>query len=169
MKCCDPSQQHDAHEFMRFLLSGMQDEVNLTPPKKEVTFHNPDSAWIYYRQSNISMIDDVLAGQLTSTVSCSFCRHVSTAYDPFLDLSFPIIPDKTKTLADCLAAFQTEEELDSYKCEKCKKEGKAKKRLAIQRFPKNLVINLKRFQTYPKKRKLKDQITYPVIDWRINK
>lgn len=166
-KCFDPTQQHDSHEFMRFLLSGMQDEVNLTPPKKEVTFQNPDSAWIYYRQSNISIVDDLLAGQLVSTVICGHCRHASNAYDPFLDLSFTIIPEKTKTLADCLTVFQSEEELDSYKCEKCKKEARAKKRLSIHRFPKNLVINLKRFQTYPKKKKLKDQISYPIFDWKI--
>ena len=45
--------------------------------------------------------------------------------------------------------------------------GKAKKRLHIHRCPKYLLVNLKRFETYPKKRKIKDMITYPSANFKI--
>ena len=168
VKNFDPDQQHDAHEFLSFLLSGLQDEVNLPCPKKEGEFKTPDSAWSYYKKSNISLVDEIFAGQLVSTVRCTSCKHVSTTYDPFLDLSLPIIPGKTKNLDDCLQAYQQEEDIDdSYKCEKCKATGKAKKRLHIHRCPRYLLLNLKRFETYPKKRKIKDTITYPASNFKI--
>lgn len=168
LKCFDPDEQHDAHEFLLYLLSGMQDEVNLPCPKKEVEFKNPDSSWIYYRKYNISLIDDLLAGQLISTVTCKNCKYVSTTYDHYLDLSLPIIPDKTKNIMDCLQAFQKDEEIDdSYKCEKCKINAKAVKRLTIHRCPKYLLITLKRFEVYPKKKKLRDIINFPLCNWTI--
>lgn len=34
----DQNIQHDAHEFIRIILSGMQDEINLKHPQKEVEF-----------------------------------------------------------------------------------------------------------------------------------
>ena len=166
----DPDEQHDAHEFLRFLLSGLQDEINLTRPKKAVELTDPDTSWAYYRKYNVSIVDELFAGQLVNRVTCSSCKHVSTTYDPFLDLSLPIIPGKSRNIDDCLETFQKEEEIkDGYVCEKCKSKTKAIKRLFVSRFPKYLVIHLKRFQTFPKKRKLLDQINFPVENWSVKK
>jgi len=168
VKCFDPYQQHDAHEFLTFLLSGLQDELNLTLPKKEMEFKTPESAWIYYRKYHVSLVDQLLSGQLISTVRCTGCKHVSKTFDPFLDLSLPIIPGETKDLNDCLQAFEREEDIDdNYTCEKCKAKGKAKKKLHVHRCPKYLLVNLKRFQTLPKKKKIREMISYPVSNWRL--
>ena len=168
MNYFDPDQQHDAHEFLRFLLSGMQDEVNLPLPKKAVEFKSHEVAWQYYQKYNVSLVDELLAGQLISTVTCTQCKHVSTTYDPFLDLSLPVIPEKTHNLDDCLAAFQHDEEMDEgYKCEKCKLSVKAIKGLSIGKCPKYLAISLKRFQTFPKKRKIRDTVSYQMSNWKI--
>ena len=170
MNTFDPDEQHDAHEFLRFLLSGMQDEINLARPKKEVELTDPDTSWTYYRKYNVSIIDELFAGQLVNRVLCTSCNHVSTTFDPFLDLSLPITPGKTKSLDDCLAAFQQEEEIkDSYVCEKCKSKSRAIKRLVVSKFPKYLVIHLKRFQTYPRKRKINESIAFSLENWNIKK
>ena len=50
------------------------------------------------------------------------------------------------TIKDCLQKFSEEEQLDDpYRCERCKDLQPAKKRLRIYRFPKIMVLHLKRF------------------------
>jgi len=166
----DPDEQHDSHEFLRYILSGMQDEVNLPKPKKVMEFKDGDSAWEHYKKYNVSIIDEMFAGQLSSKVTCKMCGHVSVAFDPFLDLSLPVIPDKTKNINDCLNTFLKEEEIrDSYACEKCKSKSRVTRKLSINRFPKILVIHLKRFQTFPKKKKISAYIDFPVETMKLTK
>ena len=50
-------------------------------------------AWMKYLKLNDSVVTDIFAGQLQSTIECLTCRHRSSTYDPFLDLSVPIPRD----------------------------------------------------------------------------
>jgi ubiquitin C-terminal hydrolase len=71
-----------------------------------------------------------------SRVTCKSCNHISKTFDPFLDLSLPIIPGKTRTVTECYGTFSKDEDIkDSYTCEKCKVKGKASKRFTVCRFP----------------------------------
>jgi ubiquitin C-terminal hydrolase len=163
-----PSEQQDAHEFLTFLLSGMQDEINLSQPPKRIEFKNSATSWAFYKRYNLSMVDQLFAGQFNSKVTCKGCHNETSTFDPFLDLQLPIISEKTSKLDDCLEAFQLEEEIiDLYQCQKCKSTQKATKKLEIERYPKILNIQLKRFQTYPKKQKIIGTIEFPVQEWRI--
>ncbi|KAK3281986.1 hypothetical protein CYMTET_10255, partial [Cymbomonas tetramitiformis] len=114
-----------------------------------------------------SPVTDLFCGQLKSNVRCHSCSTVFTCYDAFMDLSLPIPAASPKpmsssftspfksfsrgdscTLEDCLRAFTTEEELcgdEQYYCRKCKSHQSATKWLQINRFPKVLVLHLKRF------------------------
>jgi len=164
----NPSEQHDAHEFLTFLLSGMQDEINLPQPPKRIEFKNSSTSWAFYKRYNLSMVDQLFAGQFNSRVTCKGCNNETVTFDPFLDLQLPIISEKTVRLDDCLEAFQCEEEIiDLYQCQKCKTTQKATKKLEIERYPKYLNIQLKRFQTYPKKQKILESIEFPIQDWKI--
>lgn len=49
-----------------------------------------DQAWEQYMEKNRSVISDIFAGQLQSTVTCTECHHQSLSFDPFLDISVPI-------------------------------------------------------------------------------
>jgi len=49
-----------------------------------------EKAWRDYVRKNDSIITDIFAGQLQSTVECSVCQHKSYTFDPFLDLSVPV-------------------------------------------------------------------------------
>jgi ubiquitin C-terminal hydrolase len=166
----DPSQQHDSHEFMRYILSGLQDEINMPRPKKIIEFKDANTAWEHYRKYNSSIIDDLFAGQLISRVTCRSCNNISYSYDPFLDISLPVIPEKTRNLDDCIGAFLKEEDIkDSYACEKCKLKNRCSKKFSIFRFPKILALHLKRFQTFPKKRKISANVDFPLDKLKIKK
>lgn len=85
-------------------------------------------------------------------LKCLSCGHETVAFDNFLDLSVEI-PRKAirflgnVSITDCLDTFvQTEKMIDcGYKCISCKKTVSIEKGLSIYRFPKILVIHLKRF------------------------
>ena len=165
----DRDDQHDSHEFMRHLLSSMQDEINPSPSKKIMTFNDPDASWRHYKKFHFSCVDEAFAGQITSRVHCRSCGNVSMTFDPILDLSLPLTP-KCKSIDDCISSFFKEEELpDTYKCEKCKRNSKALKKMRISQMPNILVLHLKRFKIYPRKKKINDYISFPVESLTLKK
>jgi len=51
------------------------------------------------------------------------------------------------TLQECISRFCEPEEVENYKCDKCKTEGKALKKMSIFQLPPKLIIQLKRFNS----------------------
>ena len=92
--------QHDAQEFLRFLLDAMHDDVNRVgtpPPYQELDDDASasdqavsDTWWGYNCARNDSILHDLFAGQFKSVVTCRVCDRVSRAWDPFWDLPLPI-------------------------------------------------------------------------------
>ena len=86
-----------------------------------------------------------------------------------MDLSLPI-GNNSVSLEDCLNLFFQEEELtDIYYCDTCKRKSKAKRLIRISKTPKILVIHLKRFKMFPKKKKITDFISFPLNKFDISK
>ncbi|KAK3699453.1 hypothetical protein QZH41_018604 [Actinostola sp. cb2023] len=184
--------QQDAQEFLRFLLEGLHDDLNLVhdKPKYKVCEFNDslsdsekaEKSWKHYLARDNSLITDVFVGQLKSTLKCTECGYKSATFDPFWDLSLPI-PRKSSssysshydsrsavTIQDCMDLFTKEEVLDGDErptCEKCKKKRKSTKQFAIQRFPKILVLHLKRFSGFGFRSKLQTAVEFPT-DSRLN-
>ncbi|KAF2011680.1 cysteine proteinase [Aaosphaeria arxii CBS 175.79] len=157
-------QQQDAHEYMQFMLNtlhlqnGGSSETNCT-----------------------CIIHQTFYGKLSSTVTCDGCKNVTTALDPYMDLSLDVrnLPKKRKkddaanqnpediqlTLRDCLERFTGREKLgsDEYTCSNCKKEHPATKQLSIKRLPPVLPIHLKRFEHHKStSTKIETKVNFPM-------
>ncbi|RWS11041.1 ubiquitin carboxyl-terminal hydrolase 19-like protein [Dinothrombium tinctorium] len=95
--------QHDAQEYMAYLLDSLHEDVNRI--KNKPYFANSissdsdtqipdeelaDEFWRKYRMRNDSIIVDLFQGQYKSKLVCPKCFKVSITFDPFLYLSIPI-------------------------------------------------------------------------------
>ena len=203
--------QHDSQEFLRMLLDNLNDELNTVTrqpayreEKDDFTEPEWDKAerlWGQYKARTNSVMVDVFAGQLRSSVECHACGKESTSYDPFWDLSLPLRAARSAAagggggggrgsgstsgrfgssllrymsgggsssslssssggtgsggggkklgVLDCLRAFTEDETLEgsnTFNCPRCKAKGSATKRLRVRRWPRVLVLHLKRFQ-----------------------
>ncbi|XP_053576788.1 ubiquitin carboxyl-terminal hydrolase 19 isoform X2 [Bombina bombina] len=98
--------QHDAQEFMAFLLDGLHEDLNRIQnkpytetvdsdgrPDEEVA----DEAWLRHKMRNDSFVVDLFQGQYKSKLVCPVCSKVSITFDPFLYLPVPL-PQKQKVL-----------------------------------------------------------------------
>eukprot|EP01066_Platyproteum_vivax_P009329 Platyproteum_vivax@DN4095_c0_g1_i1.p1 len=154
--------QHDAQEFLRYLLDGLNEDLNKVSRKpayqelKDIpgeSAFDAASRWQeYYNSRCSSVVTDLFGGQLLSEVTCDVCFEVSRACDVFLDLSLPLpVKDYQTSLSveDCLKYFCKSEKLEreGYNCRKCRRRTNATRQIRIFRLPKVLVLHLKRFRT----------------------
>ena len=86
---------------------------------------------------------------MCSNIECQKCGHQSLTFDNFMDLSIQIPKSRigSPSVDDCLENFIAPEKMEKcgYKCSKCKAVDRMDKCITIFRFPKVLVIHLKRF------------------------
>ncbi|XP_064606767.1 ubiquitin carboxyl-terminal hydrolase 2-like [Liolophura sinensis] len=171
-------QQQDAQEFLRYVLEGLHEDVNRVTTKQKHTVPDEEEEdrlsdsekakeyWRRYLTVDNSKIVDIFVGQLKSELKFDACGHKSVTFDPFWDLSVPIPKGKScVTLQDCISLFMKEEELDDEErpsCSKCKERRSCKKAFSIQKFPKILVLHLKRFSQEMYRRKLTGLVEFPV-------
>lgn len=160
------SAQQDAHEFFISLLGGLHAHTNasgfvlgaasprFTPKGKSLC----DCA-----------VHQHFAGVLQSQVECALCEQVSSAFDPFLDLSLSIEEPKSNgdvsplSLATLLTQFTSDEQLrgkNQVYCRRCAKYSHAIKRLRIRTLPNILVFQIKRLDFY-RQRKIASFVSFP--------
>ncbi|KAI8590099.1 hypothetical protein BDZ88DRAFT_451420 [Geranomyces variabilis] len=151
--------QHDAQEFLRSLLEGLHEDLNRIKERSTFAYTTEEFdklcdaekarvSWNRYYASNDSAIADLFVGQLCSILECQRCRHTSSSYEEFWDLSLPIPETRgTKTIEQCVKEYAKEELLEGYKCSGCRSTESSTKRLQIIKEPKILVIHVKRFAT----------------------
>ncbi|XP_037124634.1 ubiquitin carboxyl-terminal hydrolase 2a isoform X1 [Syngnathus acus] len=170
--------QQDAQEFLRFLLDGLHNEVNRVTVRPRGTVedfdHLPDEEkgkkmWSKYLEREDSKIVDLFVGQLKSSLTCSHCGFCSTVFDPFWDLSLPIAKKGygEVSLMDCMRLFTKEDVLDGDEkptCYKCKARRRCTKKFTVQKFPKILVLHLKRFSEARRTSKLSTFVNFPMKD-----
>ena len=87
--------QHDAQEFLIYLLDKIHDDLNRIIEKPYISINNedednPDECWNRYKMRDNSVIVDLFQGQLKNKIICDVCGHVSNNYDPFMMMSLPI-------------------------------------------------------------------------------
>ncbi|KAM4650999.1 ubiquitin carboxyl-terminal hydrolase 2 isoform 2-T2 [Discoglossus pictus] len=170
--------QQDAQEFLRFLLDGLHNEVNRVTVRPKAYSqdldHLPDSEkgkqmWRKYLEREDSRIVELFVGQLKSSLTCTECGYCSTVFDPFWDLSLPIAKSVSEvSLMDCIRLFTKEDVLDGDEkptCCRCKARRRCTKKFTIQKFPKILVLHLKRFsEARIRSSKLSTFVNFPLKD-----
>ncbi|XP_030760764.1 ubiquitin carboxyl-terminal hydrolase 36 isoform X2 [Sitophilus oryzae] len=131
-----PGRQEDAHEFLRYLIEAMEKSY-----LQRFKDHNKFDSKI----KETTPLNQILGGYLRSAVRCLRCGHVSTTFQHFQDLLLDI--RKAQTVGEALELYFSREKLDddSYHCEACQKKVPANKQFSIERAPKVLCIQLKRF------------------------
>nr|NP_001071926.1 zinc finger protein [Ciona intestinalis]BAE93325.1 zinc finger protein [Ciona intestinalis] len=92
--------QHDAHEFMAFLLDMLHEDLNTArnstsiQPTSEVKGISEEmmafEAWKSYLSRSGSFIIENFHGLLKSQLKCLVCKTKSVKFDPFLFLSVPL-------------------------------------------------------------------------------
>ncbi|GAA5871076.1 hypothetical protein JCM3774_005104 [Rhodotorula dairenensis] len=178
------SEQHDAQEFLGFLLDGLHEDCNYVvhkPPPIEMTPEREhdletlppqlmsEREWQIYKMRNDSFIVQCFQGQFRNQMRCLTCQKTSTTYNTFMPLSVPIPGGRgvgKVSLMACLETFVRDEILDrddAWHCPRCKKERKSVKKLSLSKLPPILVIHLKRFSFHgPFSDKLETQVQYPL-------
>ena len=173
--------QHDAQEFMRFLLNELHEEINRADVKDRKSPGDNESlqeACDRYLTWEDSKISELFSGILRSEVCCSVCEHRSVVFIPFMDLALPI-PKSISTssrsysyhstsydtvkLDACMQVFTEEETLDEEErpyCNKCNNLTKSTKQLSISKLPEFLMIQLKRFSGYTVRSKLSTPVEF---------
>lgn len=171
--------QHDAQEFLRFLVDKLHADVNRvhTRPKSlpEINDKLSDNSqasehWKRYLMSENSYILDLFGGQLKSTLECLVCGNKSVTFEIFWDLSLPLPSScmsysSSVSIGDILCNFTQKEILDNRekpRCSHCKIEQRMSKSYSFQKLPKYLVLHLKRFQTTSSYRKLSTVVQFPL-------
>lgn len=167
-------QQQDAHEYLQFILNSLH-SANIDPDEKEQKAEDCDC-----------IIHRTFCGVLQSAVTCTKCKNVTTARDPFMDLSLDVRqpglkkkltltagkdksapPSPPVALLECLDRFTAPETLPAadYTCTRCASAQQAIKRLSLARLPPVLPVHLKRF-SHSKKNgasvKLDTRVRFPM-------
>jgi ubiquitin C-terminal hydrolase len=151
--------QADAAEAVQILLDGLHSqqarEVHMdisgsaTNPEQTALIKSLESWTTFFRKEYSPLIEHFY-GQTQTTVICDACKASSTRYEPWGVLKLPI-PGADKqgspapALAECMASAVASEKLDDYQCSGCTVKGPATIAHTISRFPKYMIMSLKRF------------------------
>jgi len=144
--------QHDAHEFLFFLLDqfheAMAEEVSMTI--RTSTDHKDTrgalEAWKNAFQKSYSPLVELVFGLQRKCVTCENCKAESVSWETMnmSKVSVPKNPDGKVTLLDLLAAEDADDAIEGYNCEKCKQRGKATVTRSLWRLGNWVIVVLKR-------------------------
>lgn len=158
--------QHDAQEFLNFLLNHigdtLRDEIvrNQKVSQTQSDTHQHNSPCDFQE----TWVHELFEGVMTNVTRCLRCESVNQKDERFLDLSVDIEPNTS--INHCLKSFSATETLKGehkYYCEVCCSKQEAHKSLEIRSFPKVLALHLKRFRFEDGVRSHMTKLSYRVV------
>jgi ubiquitin C-terminal hydrolase len=168
--------QHDAEEFLAYLLDGLHEDLKRIQAHQHVEMSESTKgdcvadtgaqAWDAHRQGNTSLLFDIFWGQFMNTYCCPKCSSASVSFDVFNRVSLAIPQQQSisvvaataagekntetfVTLDQCFDSFVEPECLDEnnmWKCPHCMEDVQATKTIGFHRLPNVLIVHLKRFE-----------------------
>ncbi|KAF4125536.1 ubiquitin carboxyl-terminal hydrolase 8 [Geosmithia morbida] len=146
--------QHDAQEFMTFLLTHLDDETNVQrnqpgyPSQPDTSSQSVLSAsmefWRNHSRHHQSMVDRYWRLIELGITECHHCGNESYNFRT-VDMITPSIGDADASLERALADHVGGNILDDYFCDRCKGHKRATTRLAYPRMPSLLCVGFNRF------------------------
>ncbi|CAF1059622.1 unnamed protein product [Adineta ricciae] len=144
-------EQHDSQEFMGFILDALHEDLLSS-------------------QTRSSPISRLFQGQLESSVRCWKCDTVVQTVSAFNFLSMPITSSKSRTnLSECMEEFLKPETIGKHGkwyCNNCRQQTDARRYMKIKSLPPVLILQLRRFDTFPGRqinnKKIRTSVDYPV-------
>ena len=140
--------QHDAHEYLAYLIDQFHEEVKTDAVYEETNEQTMDAmakrAWNLFLFKKTSPLTDIFYGMMRKTVMCSHCATKTYQWEIYNTLK---INCKGETLLDWIKAEVNEvTEIEQYKCDTCKGSHPAKKYSHVWSLPKHLFVVIDRFQ-----------------------
>lgn len=129
--------QEDAHEFLRYVIDGMQ---------KSCLAADGYTEKLDRMSKHTTMVHQVFGGYYRSQVQCLKCKNNSNTFDPLMDILLDI--KHVPTVERALQRSVKTELLDGenlYMCPRCKRKVPANKQFLIHHAPNILTLQLKRF------------------------
>lgn len=99
------NEQHDAQEFLLWLLDKVHEDLNTASKRKYKPIKNscdrPDEvvaaeSLANHQRLNASFVQDIFQAQFRSSLRCPSCSKESNTFDPFLCISVPIVQQKNR-------------------------------------------------------------------------
>ncbi|XP_050685922.1 ubiquitin carboxyl-terminal hydrolase 31-like isoform X1 [Eriocheir sinensis] len=105
------SQQHDAAEFLMFVLDKVHEDLNTASKRKykkiKNTYGRPDEivaaeTLANHLRCNSSFIQEIFQAQFRSSLKCPHCQKESNTFDPFVCVSIPIPQRQVQAIFVCV-------------------------------------------------------------------
>uniref|UniRef100_A0A674MSS7 Ubiquitin carboxyl-terminal hydrolase n=1 Tax=Takifugu rubripes TaxID=31033 RepID=A0A674MSS7_TAKRU len=179
-------QQQDSQELLHYLMDSIRvEETKRVKVGILKAFNNPTEKTAdedikrqvkAYGKEGVRMnfIERIFVGELTNTIMCEECGHISTVKEAFIDISLPIIEERVSYLSFKYLLCQnckcnTDELILFIVAVLADKKGEkmytsARKQMLISSLPPVIILHLKRFhQAGMNFRKVNRHVDFPLI------
>lgn len=151
--------QNDPHEFLSYIQEVLHDTLYKKPtinfdaiyPKGDSVKDKIKKVYIddFKRRckDKYSIVNNIYEYYNLTVIKCASCKHENLNASPYCTLSLPIPNNESISIFNCLNNLSLPEELDGYKCDKCKNDKGNFMEKKMITTPKVLILHLKRFES----------------------
>jgi ubiquitin carboxyl-terminal hydrolase 8 len=169
-------EQQDSHECLMYILEifhkglAYEIEVEINGEVKtdtDLLVKKSLENWKDFYEKSYSYIVDIFHGMFYNKIQCNNCNVIENVFEPCNSISVTIPENGTVDLKTCLDNyFCSDEVINTWKCEKCKKNG-CNKTINLWSLPNYVIIHLKRFTNSGNR--IDTNVDFPIDDLNLTK